>query len=79
MFALSQFSGPDYLGAWNRLRAYNRKFTALASLRGDEIAGGEVREQIFGTQFLVKKKKANFSVGETQKGNKTNAYNNAYI
>ena len=57
MSALSQFSGPDYLGAWNRLRAYNRKFRAPASLRGDEIAGGEVEEQIFGTQFLVKKKK----------------------
>ena len=40
--AFSIFSGPDYLGAWNRLRAYNRKFTALASLSGDEIAGGEV-------------------------------------
>ena len=34
------------------------KFTTLASLRGDEIAGGEVGEQIFGTQFLVEKKSA---------------------
>ena len=56
MFALSQFSGPDYLGAWNRLRAYNRKFTALASLRGDESAGGEVGEQIFGSEQQQQKK-----------------------
>ena len=56
MFALSQFSASDNLGARNRLRAYNRKFTTPSSLRGDGIAGGGVGEQIFGTQFLVKKK-----------------------
>ena len=26
LFALSQFSGPDYLGAWNRLGGERRKF-----------------------------------------------------